>query len=359
MESRFKIGVISSVVLLFCSIDMQGQGLIRDLGFDGLKYDENIPRFDSTEDPSGSNYFFLDTKRYIDYFLAISGHGAGSVFIDGQLVFQPESRRFNQIWSIDSLAKKYSTDSVLISISGINNTTAQVIQGESSKFKSVIETELLFNKRVENRSDKNLWVILLLLLGLIMGVYRMKYPKSFASLFSASEIFRLRPRENFFYELKIMQAPNLVHYVSFAILLTLFISKNWDSLELRDSLSINYLIVLLFVFLFALIYHLFKFVIVSFFARLFGLSTFTKVHYIESIRLSLVILSLAVLSSFIPGENLIFLEPKTLLMSLFVISIGLIFTKLLNKTLDKKLYLFSYICSTEIIPLLFIIKVFK
>ncbi|MEQ9299261.1 MAG: DUF4271 domain-containing protein [Cyclobacteriaceae bacterium] len=347
------------MLVLLSLLKTHAQEIIHDFSFDQLDFNSTSSSYEPIAGVVKSTvYVFLDTKKYADYFFTLAGEGSGIILINGQLVFQPESRRINQTWSIDSLAKQYRTDSVLISLSGFNNTTAQVIQGASTKINSAVETQLLSNKRIQLKSDKNIWVILLLLLGLILGVYRMKYPKSFSSLFDASDIFRLRPRESVFYELKIMQAQSLVHYIAFAILSTLFISKNWNSLGLKESLATSYLMTLLVVFLLASAYHLIKFVTISFFAELFGLNAFTKFHYGESVRFSLVILSVAVLLSFFPINELTMLESKTLLTSLLILSVALIFIKLLNKTLDKKLYLFSYICTTEIIPLLFIIKVF-
>ncbi len=359
LKSRHSFLVVL-LILSYSVLKAQVQEVIHDFRFDRLDFNEISLSYEPKDNVGTSTvYIFLDTKKYADYFFSLSGEGSGSILVNGQLVFLPEHQVVHQVWSIDSLAKKYKTDSVLISLSGFKTTSAQVVQGQSINFNSAVETGLLYNQRIQSRSDKNLWVILLLLLGLMLGVYRMKYPKAFASLFDASDIFRLRPRESFFYELRIMQTPNIVHYFSFAILLTLFISKNWDSLGLEEFLPANYLLALVIVFSMSLTYHLVKFVIVSFFSGVFGLNAFTKFHHMESIRLSLVILALAVLSSFVPVDKIFFLEPKMLLMSLFLLSVGLVFIKLLNKTLDKKLYLFSYICTTEIIPLLFIIKVFK
>lgn len=187
----------------------------------------------------------------------------------------------------------------------------------------------------------------------------MKYPKSFSSLFDLSDILRLRPRDSFFYELRIMQGPSLIHYLSLATLFTLYTSKNWSSLGLEVVLTTNMLITLALIFVLSLIYPFCKFIVISFFSGLFGLNSFTKFHYMESVRLTIVILSLSVLASFIPIDTTEFFGSNVLLVGLFGLSIALIFLKLLNKTLDKKLYLFSYICTTEIIPLLFIIKIFK
>jgi hypothetical protein len=212
---------------------------------------------------------------------------------------------------------------------------------------------------VQYQADKNLWVVLLLFLGLLLGVYRMKYPKAFESLFDASDIFRARLRESFFYELRILQVPNLIHYFSLAILFTLYVSKNWDALKEESLTLLNYHFALAIIFILSLTYPFLKFVLISFFSSLFGLNSFAKFHYIESIRLVIVVLSSAVLFSFIPINLLQLVGPNTLLLSLFVLSIGLVFMKLLNKSLDKKLYLFSYICTTEIIPLLFIVNFFK
>jgi hypothetical protein len=291
--------------------------------------------------------------------LDISGEGYGSILINGRVVYQPNSRLISQEWSIDSLAVEHKKDSVLISLYALSNFSAKVIQKERNDSKYKSEEELLRNIKAQYQSDKNLWIVMLLFLGLTLGIYRMKYPKSFASLFDVSDIFRLRLRESFFYELRITQAPNLIHYFVLAVLFTLFFSKNWEPFSSEEPELNNYHIMLITIFVVSMVYPFLKYAVVGFFSGLFGLDSFAKFHFMESIRLTILILSVAVLSSFIPDELQRVIEPNMLLVSLFLSSLCLMYIKLINRTLDKKLYLFSYICTTEIIPLLFIINFFK
>lgn len=359
MRSKLKSFCFGISILVCGHWQAQARQIIHDFQFDELAYSADDQSFAPREpgDPA-TTHFFLDTKKYADYYLAISGEGTGSIFINNKLVYQSEALQLSQIWSIDSLANEYRTDSILVSLYSVDGASALVVKTAAINPDTRSDEIFLQKEKVLYRTDKNLWVMLLLMLGLIMGVYRMKYPKSFGSLFDVADVFRFRPRDSVFYEMRILQAPNLIHYFSLSILLTLYVSKNWSMLSMHGFWSLGYYPTLVVIFVLSLFYPLIKFVLVSFFTGLFGLNTSAKLHVMESLRLMLLILSLGVLSSFAPTGLLPMFEPNLLLISMFGLSLMLIYIKLLNKTLDKKLYLFSYLCTTEIIPLLFIVNFF-
>jgi hypothetical protein len=107
---------------------------------------------------------------------------------------------------------------------------------------------------------------------------------------------------------------------------------------------------------------LIKIIIIFSLTRLFGLRGLARIHYFNWVRLLLIVFGAASVIIFIyfisrglsPGffEVLLYL-----VIGVLVAWTLIVFLKLNNKSEHSMFHLFSYICATEIIPLLITIKV--
>jgi hypothetical protein len=96
--------------------------------------------------------------------------------------------------------------------------------------------------------------------------------------------------------------------------------------------------------------------------RLFGLKGLARIHFFNWVRLLLIVFGASSIILFIyfilrgqsPDFFIVFL---TLVVGTLVSWIFIVFLKLNGKTEHSMFHLFSYICATEIIPLLITIKV--
>lgn len=302
--------------------------------------------------------FLLDVKKYSDYRLVLVGREKGGVLINNRFVDSNLQERFYSSWSIDSLAEEYNSDSLHVTINESAKLEAYVTKDYLAAMDELpSEHSLRILTTVEN-SKKSLWVVLLVLSGFLLGLYRARFPKLFESIYAVGEVFRLRFRVNTFYEIKVLQSPNLLVYGLIGLLLALFFSMNGLGDNYRQMTSLNESAILVAVFFIGFLSSPFKYLIIRISAGLFGLSEYTKFHYMEYLRAALLIISLVVVNSFVSLSSQLFMEPTVVMICLLFAVVTLLFIKLLSNSVNKKLYLFSYICTTEIIPLLFIIKVF-
>jgi hypothetical protein len=114
-----------------------------------------------------------------------------------------------------------------------------------------------------------------------------------------------------------------------------------------------------------LLYYLFKFSLLYLSGQLFKIKTFVNVHFFEFIRFSTII-SLVLLSLLFLQYNTAYITHNTItdlakylvlgLLVVLIIKISLV----LNRSVSfRNLYLFSYLCATEIIPVFIVVKYFQ
>jgi hypothetical protein len=114
-----------------------------------------------------------------------------------------------------------------------------------------------------------------------------------------------------------------------------------------------------------LLYYLFKFSLLYLSGRLFKIKAFVNAHFFEFIRfstiISVVLLSLLFLqynTAYIT-HNIITELAKYLVLGLLVVLVIKI-SLVLNRSVSfRNLYLFSYLCATEIIPVFIVVKYFQ
>ncbi|GEM_PF-5579913 len=359
MKSKLRLFLVVFISVAASGL-LMAQGIIRDLSYDWIGYDhQNEAYFPIDGNDDTAINFIVDTKKYADYHLHIQGQGEGSILVNDKLTYYSDSRNsIDEVWSIDSLSYVHGIDSLFITIHELENIRTRIVRLEQARISSSSAIELINLQSFTYETDKNTWIVLLLLSGLLIGIYRSRFPKLFSDLFDLRGILRWRLRQSVFYEIKVFQPSNLFIYALYGFLFVLFYSKNQIYIDSELVVLTSDIYTLILVFIIGFLSCPLKYVIINFFAVMFGLSAYSRFHYMEFIRLTFLGMVMVVLMSFTPLPIRAMLSPDMLLIALLLISISLLFIKLLSNSVDKKLYLFSYICTTEIIPLLFIIKVF-
>jgi hypothetical protein len=215
----------------------------------------------------------------------------------------------------------------------------------------------------------NAFIIFLLLIGLIYGWLRTTYTSDFRSLFSVSNLLRHSALDEGFLAKPISSWSSVLFVIAFALsfaLLIVAIHTNIQNIVIFNRLfsvseaditsKILFYTILIFSFI------LFKYLFLSLMGYIFDLTALVSLQYREFIR------SLLFLGMFLPLIMVLYLALNTvmpqmvLLISTLAVSSILIITVLrIFYTLNKKvslrnLHLFSYICATEIIPLIILLK---
>jgi len=201
----------------------------------------------------------------------------------------------------------------------------------------------------------------------LVGVVRLN-PKLSSDYFSINKIFSLRESEDdqFYYRIT---STNILFYLFTSMLFSLFFSIIGYFLELGGELNVQgargyweYLLLWGKVSLMVLGLLLIKIIVTFVIALLFGSREVAGFHFLNFIRLSLVsvgLLTLVLVFYFLlHGQrlgvyNFLYMTFGWILMGWII----LFFLKLVNRIRHSVFHLFSYICATEIIPVLVIIKV--
>lgn len=212
--------------------------------------------------------------------------------------------------------------------------------------------------------SRDAFILLLILLLSAFAISKVAFPKVFSELISPNKLFGFRVREDLGTNLRPFSSEHLYFTalnsmsVSF---ITLYLLNVVDGITLPEVLIIDHFGVAILqwlglAFAFNLLVYI-KFVLITIFGLLFDMREAISRHFVDMVNASLfffllmlIFLGVVNFSSFIPNQH--YIQAAVLLAVLFYYYRGLlIYIRLLNERAHSKLYIFSYICATELTPL--------
>lgn len=353
--------------LTFCGVhtlSAQSYVLKKDLrsewqAFDGAKF---MPFIESDD----ARVFYLGIKNPDPRgeYIRVSAKEPVSVFVNNQLAGSFRSR----VLSIDSLAKIAGEDRLLIAIY-YDKLAAGDVSTEllSASARSQFTPE--YDKRRQSFFKDFVIVGTLILLVMVAVMIRLN-PKLAADYFSISRIFSLRDTEDLQISSRIGNSSNILFYVYCSLLLGFYllvifhfvpsvypVSHSFQSESffeaLTDWLTLSSIL---------LGFLVLKIFLVISFSSLFGMPQVAGIHFFNWVRIIVVFLGLLTLFLIIYfiwyGQDIFLLSLLLRLLAWIIAGwIVLIYLKLGRKSSASMFHLFSYICATELIPFLFVIRV--
>jgi hypothetical protein len=296
--------------------------------------------------------------------LLIRGISPFTLFINNKLVMTGRKA----LLPLDSLSRIYASSQLLVAVhqDGLNRKTltTQVVNRKKANAADVPTAEIRPSYALRDFSV----IGALLLSVLVASVIRLN-PKLASDYFSFPKIFSFREDDSQL-NTRIGSSTNIIFYVYCSMLLGYFMIIILQFVPDHYRLTIHFgadsfgeLIIqwsklsgIIFILL------ILKIIIIMIFSYLFGISEFGGIHFFNWVRLLIVFfgaLTLFLFVYFISHGN----EQNMYVLSLKLVAwllggwIILIFLKLSSKSGGSLFHLFSYICATELIPFLFIIKV--
>ena len=335
----------------------------KDLRSDWLVFEQNqyVP-FGKAEQVGKTIYFLVNQKNFRSDYLSIKARSEFSVFLNGNLLVDQSTEA---IFSLDSLQRLFPGSSYFFSVhsSGENLQMLRTLL----QSKVIVSNALAEESQTLRRTSFRDFVVvaMLVLLIFLVGVIRLN-PRLSSDYFSVTKLFSLRELDSdqFYYRIT---SGNILFYllISLALSFLILVIGQFVSIGINDLLSAEFFTTFLtwlkltasiFIFLFL------KMFLVQMVASLFGIRDVAGFHFFNFTRLLLVtagILTL-VLSSYNLLRGQRFEVYNAVLDVLTWITGGwvvLLFLKLTNRVTYAVFHLFSYICATEIIPFLLIMKV--
>ena len=308
--------------------------------------------FELKGDPQPGAYLRLNSAR--PYF----------VFINGNVTGEYEG---NAEFNLDSL-------------SGSVNSPAWVAIHQDNINDRDFDTQIILRKApivirsaagMKPHSDFRDFVVVsgLIIIVLFLITLRLN-PKLASDYFSVTRIFSAREAEDSQSSARLTSSSNVQFYVLCSLLLGFYLMiilrhlPPQYALPIRFQASTFWMMCWQWLKLSTIIFYVFLFKIVIIFSltRLFGMRGMARFHFFNWIRLLLIVFGTATIILFLyfisRGDSSVFF---VVFLSLFIIAlmgwVVVAFFKLSGRSEHSMFHLFSYICATEIIPLLITVKV--
>ncbi|MFZ6664578.1 DUF4271 domain-containing protein [Peijinzhouia sedimentorum] len=300
--------------------------------------------------------------------ISIQQPSSFSVWINHQLIEKAGGKvRF----STDSLRNIYGAN-ILLSVHSSNSLSRNLSVNIASAFQQQVVVEdknLIAKEREQSRFPDFIgtgFVILLLLMALL----RISYPKIFREYFNPAAVFFPRVSVDTLIMSRQFNPGTFLALLtfSFLVMFVLLVLLNWQIdlppfLEFFSTSSYGLLMAILGIgFIVTFLIFLGKFVFLSVCSYLYGLEQFKAIHFFDYIRISSIIymgvllwilFNFFVLSAPIASSATI---AFIAIIILFTVRIAIILIKLIRTANLRFSYLFSYLCTTEIIPLVVVLK---
>lgn len=350
------------LVILHYSVAQENFLEIKDLRSEWVVYAGNSykPYADREVNSPAIVYFAVDAEVFKGYRLLIKCNQAFSVFCEGVLV-QDQKRKMS--YSVDSLARLFNKNLFFIGLhqhGGIDNASLQTIIGAELPSIGISESGPL--DRNENNLQ-NLTVVALMILIIFFSVMLRLNPRLTAHCFSAVKLFSIREGDESQSLNRIGNWGNILFYVFASLLTSFLLLLFWNDEALGQTQNAEFhfvflwwaktgVLVLAAFFVKALLLKIFS--VIFNFGEQMG---FQFLNFMRLVSLSMILLMVSALSyrTLVPeGELVIFYNVLPWILLGWLI---LVFIKLLNRVHVSVFHLFSYICITELLPILFVVKV--
>lgn len=339
--------------------------VVRDLQGEWMMYvdDRYQPVNDHAAPDLKTVYFSINGAAFKGQYLSISAPEEWSLFVDRKLILSASK----QLLSIDSLARLYPNGLFfgVYSATGVTRLKTAIV---SLLAPAGLQTTNDLRRPVFFRDYGILASSILLIFFLVL--FRTN-PQLTLDYFSFAKIFSVQERNENLLASRITSSANLLFYVFCALLTGFLLSAVFYSASAYFPASRFVMIqsfseafgVWVKLSLFILLLLAAKLVIVLFFSSLFNFRETVSFQFFNFLRFVLftsVVMALLSLAYFMfKGEQGIFYE-RLIVLALLLMSAGsvMVLIKLLARAPFSFFHLFSYLCASEIIPLVIIIKIF-
>jgi hypothetical protein len=354
-------------------VDSLDKIVVSDLTGDWLIYNPDyesfFPYLSDQNKGMHSISLLIDLEKYKSYNLNFSASPGLSLFIDQKLFYNnnSEESRLGKI-SIDKLLKLSDSEKQLITFynsSGnlplncfyIGHSPLQVISFDpATKPLSAIPRKIV--------SGQNIFIITFLIIFIIVAIIRNRYPKKFSEFTNFGNIIPSADND-VLWDLSSTPVLLFVLINSLCSALILFLIYDQFHLDTLNFLNIFYEKPVWGILIasggFFMVYIM-KFIYLQILAWIFNVSELVKIQFFELMKVSLKVnMFLAVLTMVFYCSQYFYLQMDFDYFFYFTI-VSLIIVLLRVGYLSFKLsgfrniYLFSYLCTTEILPLVIIVK---
>ena len=319
--------------------------------------------------------FIINTKEYEGLYLNICTEDKSALFIEDDIVALQDLGHC-LLLDIDSLRSTYDTEAIFMTLYqkelNLNTTTLQVVRGVDNPVVSdqaANEIEIVPRKF---SSFNNYYIIGLLLILTFFAMLKSTHARAFSEFYSVSRTFSLRWKEDSLIAGRPVSSASFLFLLMYCLVVAFVIQAflhetgnaigafGMDRYGSFAAALFSWFGLTLLVFLVMLI----KLVIIWITSNLLGFKDMASFHFFDYMRISqilLFILLIAVTLSILSYNNFL-TSSNNLIGYVFgftvLLTVILLFFKLLSTPVHRNMHLISYLCTTEILPLIIGIKFF-
>ena len=342
---------------------------IKDLKNDWKIYSENenalVPYIESINPKSRNIYIVIDPGDYQENGILLKFKRKSAFFINNKLIYNTVEPS-TIVLSIDSLAGIYGRDRLLLSLysqKGVHDVESGIIS-YSDKNRSLLSKmdhlSVLSIDRGPIWDFMKIGIIIILILYAVLVNFGSRVFNDYYSIINS---FIRSSTDEFLNRSKKITRIDLVFIIVLTIVISFFIviaiyqfgpSDNKDTLLSVGGLFAKWF----WIFLFILGWFMLRFILISLSSDLFKMREIGTIHTFEYLRItnfySLLFFLFLVLALFVLQIDL-GLFVLILIYSIIIISIiraVILYLKFLNSSNYTKLYLFAYLCSAELLPVI-------
>jgi Domain of unknown function (DUF4271) len=310
-------------------------------------------------------YFTLDPSTFKGNFLSVKSPRPFRVFVDQKLIIQQDHGTV--LLSVDSLNQVYPGTLFfgVFQEKGVETLQTRIVGPESGAFRSWVDVQ---------RRKENFFLDFLVLATIILAVYFVLLfrtnPRLTLDYLNVSKLFFIQEREENLLATRVTSSVNLLFYLFCSLFCALVLLVIFQFSEGAVGPSFYFPIrsagegFLQWgkLSLFIVAWLAFKLLIISLFSSLFALRDTSALQYFNFIRvlffiaglIMVICLGYFVYYGYPAGPHIGLLRMTVFILSLFTV---MIFLKLMTFAPFSSFHLFSYLCASEIIPLVILIKV--
>jgi hypothetical protein len=351
---------------------------VKDLKNQWLTVDRSGEQYVPYVDGRSLNYpvlgFILDGVENAGLTLNACIPPGTSVFVNNMIIYRADTEEC-LLYDVDSLLSRYGSNSLFLSFfrknldpGGIS--TSLVTRQPVSALEGPVNPTIQITRRSQDHFADFFVVAILLVSGFYAFLIN-RYPKGNKDFFNFSKAFSLTLKEEKVLTQRNMGTANILFFVLYGMTIALVIMLFWKifdgipeifefiSLDTFRSSLVGWLVLSFMAFCVVELKHL----LIRVLSSLLNVDKIAQIHFFDFVRIGLIFISITLIAasvlylSNIDGE-LVF----TILLYLFVILLGIriviLLFKLIGDTSFRKIHLISYLCTTEILPLLVGIRIF-
>ena len=313
-------------------------------------------------------HYQINLGKYPYQEINIEQPSSFSIWINHQLI---ENAGGKVTYSTDSLRNIYGSK-ILLSLyagNGLSRNLNVSIRSAFGKERAVEDKGQVAKARNHSTFPDFIATGFLILL-LLMALLRISYPKIFREYFNPAAVFFPRVSVDTLIQSRQFNPGTFLALFtfSFLVMFVLLVLLNWQGdlpsfLEFFNTSSYGLLMAILGLgFIVSFLLFLAKYIFLSVCTYLYGIEEFKAIHFFDYIRISSIIymgILLWILFNFFVLSVPIASSASIAFMAiiiLFTVRIAIILIKLIRTANLRFSYLFSYLCTTEIIPLVVVLK---